>query len=72
MPDDDLAIEPQARVQEAGLAVAVRGLIEIHEVHVDLGPGKVPIELGVQVQKRFAQRGETANPHFGGRKSMHP
>ena len=38
MADDDLAIEPQPRVDKACLAVAMCGLIQVHEIHVDLTP----------------------------------
>ena len=64
MPDDDLAPEPQAGMDEPGFAVAMCGLVEVHEVHVDLGPGQVAIELGVEMQEGFAQRGEAADPHL--------
>ena len=54
MADDHLAVEPQPGVDEPGLAVAVRRLVEVHEIHVDLAPRQVAIELRVQVQKRLA------------------
>ena len=62
--DDDLAGEPQARVDEARLAVAVRGLVQVHEVHVDRAPRQVAIELRVQMQERLLQRIQPANPHL--------
>jgi hypothetical protein len=58
--------------EEAGLAVAVRGLVEVHEVHVDVGPGQVAVELRVQVAERLAQRAEAGDPHLGGREGVHP
>ena len=72
MADHDLAVEPQPRVDKPGLAVPVRGLVQVHEIHVDLVPRQIAIELGVQVQKRLLQLGQSANPHLGGGKRVHP
>ena len=72
MADHDLAVEPQARVEEPGLAVAMRGLVEVHEIHVDLAPRQVAVELGVEMDERLAERGETADPHLRGREGVHP
>lgn len=52
MADDDLAAEAHAGVDKPGLAVAVGGLVEVHEVHVDLAQGDRTVELGVQVEGR--------------------
>jgi hypothetical protein len=51
--DDGLAAnaEPGQDVRE--LAVAVCGLIEVHELKVDVGPGQFDVGLGVQVQQRL-------------------
>jgi hypothetical protein len=46
------AVEPHTRVNELGLAVAVGGLIEIHEVYVDGVPGQVAVKLEVMVGLR--------------------
>ena len=62
--DNHLAAEPHPRVQEARLAVAMRGLVEVHEIHVDRAPRQVAVELGVEMGKRFLQRGQPADPHF--------
>jgi hypothetical protein len=59
-------------VDEARLAVAVGRLVEVHEVHVDLVPGQVAIELGVEMDERLAQEGEAADPHLRGRERVHP
>ena len=64
VPDDDFAIQPKAGVNESGFAVAVGGLVEVHEIHVDLGPRQVAIKLRVQMQERLVQAGQTADPHF--------
>ena len=62
--DHDLAVEPHARVEEPGLAVAMGGLVEVHEVHVDLTPWQVAVELRVEVNERLAERGKPADPHL--------
>nr|BFE71292.1 hypothetical protein GCM10020092_045930 [Actinoplanes digitatis] len=49
----------------AELPVAVRGLVEVHEVHVDGRPGQRLVQLGVQVQQRLAQRVQPGDPHLG-------
>ena len=71
-PDDDLPRVAQTRDDVCELAVAVRGLVEVHEVHVDLGPRQVPTELGVKVQQRLAQGLEPGDPHLRGRERVHP
>ena len=70
--DDHLAPQPQPRVQEPRLPVAVRRLVKVHEVHVDVGPGQVAVELRVQVQERLGQRRQAADPHLGRREGVHP
>ncbi len=64
MADDNLAIEPEPGVKEARLAIAVRGLVEVHEIHVNRGPGEIAIELGVEMEKGLAQRRQSADPHL--------
>ena len=49
MANHDLARDPHARMDEAGLAVAMRGLVEVHEIHVDGVPRQFAIELRVQM-----------------------
>ncbi len=70
--DDDLAITPQTRADEPELAIAVGALVEVHEVHVDVGPRDVPIELRVQVHEGLVQRGQAGDPHLGRRERVHP
>jgi hypothetical protein len=72
VPDDDLPSQAHAGVQEARLAVAVGGLVEVHEVHVDGVPGQVAVVLGVQVAERLGQRREAGDPHAGGGEGVHP
>jgi hypothetical protein len=56
--DDGLARDAEARLDVAELAVAVGGLVEVHEVEVDLGPRQLDVRLRVQVQQRLLQRVE--------------
>ena len=70
--DDDLAGQAQPRGDEAELAVAVRGLVEVHEVHVDGAPGQVLIELRVQMDEGLGQQREARDPHLCRREGVHP
>jgi hypothetical protein len=70
--DDGLAGGAEARLHVAELAVAVRGLVEVHEVEVDLGPGQLDVRLRVQVQQRLAEGVDAADPHLGGTEGVHP
>ena len=72
MACDDLAGKAHAGVKKSGLAVAMSRLVEVHEIHVDLRPWQIPIELGMQMQEWLAQRREATDPHFCGRKCVHP
>src|SRR5207253_8063783 len=44
VPNHDLVFEAQSRDDEPELAVAVGRLVQVHEVHVDLGPGQLAVE----------------------------
>ena len=44
-----LSAQPQPGLDVGELSIAVRGLIEVHEVHVDLAPREIAVELSVQV-----------------------
>ena len=70
--DDRLAAAPQAGLDERELAVAVGGLVQVHEVHVDVGPRQVAVVLGVEVDERLAQVGQPADPHLCRRERVHP
>jgi hypothetical protein len=62
----------QPGLDETELTVAVRGLVEVHEVHVDGRPRQRPVVLGVQVQQRLAQRVQAGDPHLGRGERVHP
>jgi hypothetical protein len=62
--------EPGLDVPE--LPVAVRGLVEVHEVHVDRRPRQRGVGLGVQVQQRLAQRVQPGDPHLRRGEGVHP
>jgi len=51
-----LALQPQPAADEPKLAVAMRGLVQVHKVHVDLRPRNFTVVLGVQVRQRLRQR----------------
>jgi hypothetical protein len=70
--DGDLALEAHPGRDEPELPVAVGGLVQVHEVHVDVGPGNPPVELRVQVQEGLAEDVEPGDPHFGRRERVHP
>lgn len=72
MPHNDLALKAQTGVQKPCLTVAMCGLVEVHEVHVDIRPGEIAVELGMQMHEWFTQGGQAGDPHLGGGKSVHP
>ena len=71
-PTTILRLQAQARADEPELPVAVRRLVQVHEVHVDLGPGKLAIELGMQVGQRLLEAREPGDPHLRRREGVHP
>ena len=72
MADDGLARDAQTGLDVAELTVAVRGLVEVHEVEVDVVPGQLDVGLRVQVQERLLQRVEAGDPHLGRAERVHP
>ena len=72
MADDHFAGLPQPRADVAELAIAVRRLVQVHEVHVDRVPGQIAIELRVQMGQRLFQRLQSGDPHLRRRKRVHP
>ena len=72
MPDDGLPPVAQSRREVAELAVAVRRLVQVHEVHVDLRPRQLEVVLRVQVQQRLRQGPQPGDPHLGRRERVHP
>ena len=70
--DDRLAGHPEPGLDEPELSIAVRRLVQVHVVHVDLAPRQIAVELGVQVQQRHLERLKTRDPHAGRRERVHP
>ena len=61
-----------SRLDVAEFPVAVCGLVQVHEVHVETGPGECFVGLRVKVQQRLAQRVEAPDPHLGRGERVHP
>ncbi len=72
MADHDLARQAQARADVTELAAAVGGLVQVHEIHVDVRPRDVAVELGVQVGQRLAEDLQAFDPHLRRGKRVHP
>ena len=62
MAHHHLTAQTHTRAYMAELPVAVRALIEIHKIHVDIVPWNLGIILGVEMEQRLAQLLETMNP----------
>ena len=69
---DDLPGHPQPSSNEAMLPVTMGGLVQIHEIHVDLVVGDLLVVLGSKVAVRLLQVCQTVDPHFRGRESVAP
>ena len=54
------------------LTVAVGGLVEVHEVHVDLVVGDLAVILGREVAVRLLQIDKAVDPHLGGAERVAP
>ncbi|SQI85423.1 Uncharacterised protein [Klebsiella oxytoca] len=52
------------RADEAELAAAVGGLIQVHKVHIDTVPRQRRVELSMELHQRFIQDREAVDPHF--------
>ncbi len=72
VPDDGRARDPEARRDVRVLPVAVRRLVEVHEVEVDRVPRQLDVRLRVQVQERLAELVEARDPHLRGAERVHP
>ena len=72
MADDRLAGDAETSLDVTEFAVAVGGLIEVHEVEVDVGPRQFDVCLRVQMQQRLRERIEPGDPHLRGRERVHP
>ena len=62
----------KSRQDIAKLSVAVSGLVQVHEIHVDLIVGQLLVCLGMKVKKRLSQLLKTLDPHFCRREGVHP
>src|ERR1019366_1185618 len=47
-------------------------LVDVQEIHVDLCPGKLAIELGMEMEQWFAQCQEARDPHLPRRERVRP
>ena len=70
--DNGLAGLAQTGKDMSELTVAVRALVEVHEVHVDVVPWNLLMVLGMQVEKGFAKDLHALDPHLSGGEGMHP
>ena len=57
---------------EAELAVTVRRLIQVHEVHVNGIIRQLLVGLRVKMQERLLKKLKSLDPHFRRGKCMHP
>ena len=55
MPDNNRSVDPHPGTDEAKLPTAMSGLVEIHKVHINDGPGDILVALGVKMDERFLQ-----------------
>ena len=72
VPGDGLAPELHPGREVSELPVAVCRLVQVHEVHVDLGPREIAVVLRVQVEEGLAQQRQPADPHLRRRERVHP
>ncbi|MMZ63514.1 hypothetical protein D1872_257750 [compost metagenome] len=72
MADDDFARDAEAGADMAVFPVAVGGLVQVHEVHIDRFPWDIAVKLGVQMKQWLLQLRQTGDPHFGRGEGMHP
>ena len=47
-------------------------LVQVHEIHVDLAPWQIFVELSMELQQWFVQLCQRWDPHFGWREGVHP
>ena len=60
------------RADKAKFTAAVRGLIEVHKVHINAVPRQGGIELGMELQQRLVEDREAVDPHFRRREGVQP
>ena len=63
--DHNLAVDAEAGDDVPELTVAMGGLVQVHEVHVDGLPRDLHVMLGVQLQHRLGEHFQAADPHLG-------
>ena len=69
---DDLPGQTHPGPDESVLPVAVGGLVQVHEVHVDLLVGDLPAILGGQVAVGLLQQIKAVDPHLAGGEGVAP
>ena len=69
---DDLAGGAQPCPDEAVLPVAVGGLVQVHEVHVDFFIGDGAVVLGGKMAPGLLQAGKAVDPHLRGAEGVAP
>ena len=72
VPGDDLARHPQPGRQEPVLPVAVGGLVQVHEIHVDLLVGDLAVVLGGKMAVGLLQIHKAVDPHLAGTEGVAP
>ena len=70
--DDRLPAQAHPRLEEPELTISVCRLVQVHEVHVDLRPRQVAVELRVEMEQRLLQRTQPGDPHLRRREGVHP
>jgi len=53
MTNDHFSIQSHSRHDETKFPIAVRTLIQVHEIHVNVFPWNVPVELCVEMNEGF-------------------
>ena len=72
MSDHDLALDAHAAHDMAVLPVSVRGLVLVHEVHIDRVVRDLLVELCVEVHQRLPVLLQPQDPGLRRRERMHP
>ena len=67
-----LALDSHTGYDMSIFPVAVRGLIFIHEIHVDGIVGNLLVELSVKMTQRLSVLLQAQNPHLGRGEGVHP
>jgi hypothetical protein len=62
--------EPGTDIPE--FPASMGGLVQVHEVHVDGGPGNLPIELRMEMAEGFRQTAQRPDPHLSRAERVHP